>query len=403
MAEATECQVASPLARYEARVAEGTLKRDGDQARVIGHLETLHRQLIDYPEIRSESVSIRSWRLSNLFNPGGKRREIPKSLYLYGGVGRGKSMIMDLFFETAPLARKRRVHFHEFMADIHARMKAWRGMSGQERIRAGGKPDEDDPIPPVARQIAREATLLCFDEFQVTDVADAMILGRLFKQFFDMGVVFVITSNRIPDALYEGGLNRQLFLPFIAMLKDKMELVAMNGPTDYRLESIKGAKTYYTPVDQESTSCLQAVFWRLTGLSADDRAMVPSGSITVQGRHIFVPKSVKGVAVFSFKRLCENPLGASDYLAIAEAYHTVIVVAVPRMGPESRNEAKRFVTLIDALYEANVNLFCSAEVGPDDLYPKGDGSFEFERTASRLIEMQSEDYVARPHRRAASD
>lgn len=397
MAEAAECQGAGPLAHYEARVADGTLKRDSDQARVMRHLDALHRQLIDYPEIRSESVSIRSWRLSNLFSPGGSRREAPKSLYLYGGVGRGKSMIMDLFFETAPVKKKRRVHFHEFMADIHARMKTWRGMSGQERIEAGGKPDEDDPIPPVARQIAREATLLCFDEFQVTDVADAMILGRLFTQFFDMGVVFVVTSNRIPDALYEGGLNRQLFLPFIAMLKEKMELVAMNGPTDYRLDSIKGAKTYYTPVDQESTSCLQAIFWRLTGLSPDDRAMVPSGSITVQGRHIFVPKSVKGVAVFSFKRLCKNPLGAADYLAIAEAYHTVILVAVPRMGPESRNEAKRFVTLIDALYEANVNLFCSAEVGPDELYPKGDGSFEFERTVSRLIEMQSEAYVATPH------
>ena len=381
----------SPLSAYQAMIAAGDLKPDPEQERVMRRLERLHDALVDYPEIAGRTLSIRNWRLSNLLGRPG--RTAPEGVYLYGGVGRGKSMVMDLFFEHAPVANKRRVHFHAFMRDVHAQLKAWREMSDQDRIKAGGHAGEDDPIPPVARQIAQQATLLCFDEFQVTDVADAMILGRLYQALLDRGVVIVSTSNRIPDMLYEGGLNRQLFLPFIELIKQRMDVVALDGPTDYRLDRVAGMASYLTPVTVETTCGLQEIFWRLTGLSPDDRSTVPTGQLTVQGRTIFVPKAVDGVAVFSFKRLCANPLGAADYLAIAERFHTVFVVAIPRMGPERRNEAKRFVTLIDALYEARTRLFCSAEAPPDALYPAGDGAFEFERTASRLIEMQSDDYL----------
>jgi len=388
-----------PLAAYRALEAEGEIRPDEDQLRIISHFERLYRELVDYPEIGSGSkgLSIKSWRLSHLFRWSGGDKKPPRGLYIYGGVGRGKSMLMDLFYEVAPLKLKKRVHFHEFMLDVHARMKAWRSMSGKERAAVGGRASEDDPIPPVARQMAQEATLLCFDEMQVSDVADAMILSRLFKELMDRGVVVVATSNRPPVDLYKDGLNRQLFVPFIDRINADFDVLTLDGPTDYRYDRLKGVETYYSPVNAETTQKLSAAFFRLTDRNVDDRGKVPTEELSVQGRVLFVPKSARGVAVFSFKRLCANPLGSADYLAIARAYHTVIMVAVPQLSKEKRNEAKRFVTFIDALYEHGVKFLCSAEVAPEKLYPAGDGSFEFERTVSRLMEMQSEDYLHRGH------
>ncbi len=388
-----------PLAAYKTLEAEGEIKADADQLRVIGHLERLYAELVDYPEIagRGRGLSVKSWRLAQLFRWSGGDKEVPKGLYLYGGVGRGKSMLMDLFYSVAPVKAKKRVHFHEFMLDVHARLKEWRGLSAKERAARGGRAVGDDPVPPVAREIAFEATLLCFDEMQVTDIADAMILGRLFTELLERGVVIVATSNRVPDDLYKGGLNRQLFLPFIDMVKQRFDVVPLDGPTDYRYDRLKGVETYYSPVNEESTARLTAAFFRLTDRDFANRDKVGSDELTVQGRTLFVPKSARGVAVFSFKRLCANPLGAADYLAIARTYHTVIMVAIPQLEKDKRNEAKRFVTFIDALYEHGVKFLCSAEVTPADLYPAGDGAFEFERTVSRLMEMQSEDYLHRGH------
>ncbi|NVJ99694.1 MAG: AFG1 family ATPase [Alphaproteobacteria bacterium] len=389
----------TPLEAYRRLEKEGEVRPDDDQLRVLQHFERLYGDLQEYPEVagRGRTLSIRSWRLSNLFRWGNNEKAAPKGLYLYGGVGRGKSMLMDLFFECAPVKAKKRVHFHEFMLDIHVRLKEWRGLSAKERAARGGRATDDDPIPPVARQIALEATLLCFDEMQVTDIADAMVLGRLYKELLERGVVIVATSNRVPDDLYKGGLNRQLFLPFIEMIKNQFDVVPLDGPTDYRYDRLKGVDTYYTPVNEETTAKLSEAFFRLTDRDVADRDKVPSDELLVQGRKLFVPKAARGVAVFSFKRLCANPLGAADYLAIARAYHTVIMVAIPQLGPEKRNEAKRFVTFIDALYEHGVKFLCSAAVAPDQLYEAGDGHFEFERTISRLMEMQSEDYLHRGH------
>ena len=388
-----------PLDAYRALETDGEIRPDNDQLRIIDHFERLFRELTVYPEIsaRAKGLSIKSWRLAHFFRWSGGDKKPPRGLYIYGGVGRGKSMLMDLFYDVAPLKAKKRVHFHEFMLDVHARMKAWRSLGGKERAALGGRASEDDPIPPVARQMAHEATLLCFDELQVSDIADAMILSRLFNELMECGVVVVATSNRPPDDLYKDGLNRPLFEPFIEKIKTEFDVVALNGPTDYRYDRLKGVETYYSPVNTATTEKLSEAFFRLTDRDVDDRDKVPSDELIVQGRKLFVPKSARGVAVFSFKRLCASALGSADYLAIARAYHTVILVAIPQLGREKRNEAKRFVTLIDALYEHGVKFLCSAEVPPVDLYPSGDGAFEFERTVSRLIEMQSEDYLHRGH------
>ena len=387
-----------PVAEYHRLMEEGEIRPDVDQARVIDRFQRLYEELEGYPEIGSHgsALSIKTWRLAQLFRKSGPSKT-PEGVYLVGGVGRGKSMLMDLFYEVAPLKSKKRVHFHEFMLDVHARMKVWRGLSGKERAALGGRASEDDPIPPVARQIAAEATLLCFDELQVTDIADAMVLGRLFKELLERGVIIVSTSNRPPDDLYKDGLNRQLFLPFIEMIKNTFDVMTLDGPTDYRYDRLKGVQTYYTPINQETTDKLSAAFFRLTDRDVENRDKVPSAELTVQGRTLFVPKAARGVAVFSFKRLCANPLGSADYLAIARAYHTVIMVAIPQMSKDKRNEAKRFVTFIDAIYEHGVKFLCSAAVEAEDLYPAGDDSFEFERTVSRLMEMQSEEYLARGH------
>ncbi|MBV6447527.1 cell division protein ZapE [Nitrosomonas sp.] len=375
-----------PEAEYHALIEAGELQPDAHQASAIASLERLHHELIEY---RPRGNGLLRWF--------GGDKPAPKGIYLYGGVGRGKSMLMDLFYAVAATPAKRRVHFHEFMLDIHTRLKAWHDLSARERAQRGKRSDGDDPIPPVARQIANETTLLCFDELQVTDIADAMVLTRLFKELFTLGVVVVATSNRPPDELYKDGLQRQRFLPFIADIKERLEIIALNGPVDYRYNRLQGAATYYYPVNAETSDHLSATFFRLTDRRIEDRAKVPSEELIVQGRRLFVPKAARGVAVFSFKRLCANPLGAADYLAIARAYHTVIMVAIPQFTQGNSDQARRFIHLIDALYEHGVKFLCSATVPLPSLYAGGDVGFEFERTISRLTEMQSQDYLARGH------
>ena len=295
-------------------------------------------------------------------------------------------MLMDLAFETIDHQPKRRVHFHEFMLEVHQRLRAERAS------------EEGDPIPPVAKAIAAEARLLCFDEMVINNSADAMILSRLFSHLLEAGVTVITTSNRPPNDLYLGGLNRELFLPFIHLVTRELDIVALNGPTDYRLDRLGGMPTWYVPNGNAATAALRTAFFRLTDYPPEDSAHVPGEELAIPGgRTMHVPKSLKGVAVFSFRRLCGQPRGAADYLAIARRFHTVMIVGIPLMGPENRNEAARFVTLIDALYEHKVKLLAAADAAPEALYDKGDGAFEFQRTASRLIEMQSEDYLAAGH------
>jgi cell division protein ZapE len=361
--------------RYAALVAAGELRPDPDQRAAVAVLEALSDELAETGN-RGSLI----WRLAGRIAPP------PGGVYMWGGVGRGKSMLMDLAFESIPYAPKRRVHFHEFMIEVH------------ERLRAERTKEEGDPIPPLARAIAAEAKLLCFDEMVINNSADAMILSRLFSHLLEAGVTVITTSNRPPSDLYLGGLNRELFLPFIALIERELEVVPLNGPTDYRLERLGGMPTWYVPNGAEATRALSEAFFRLTDYPPEDREHVPTEDLALGGgRSLHVPKSLKGVAVFSFKRLCAEARGASDYLAVARRYHSVILVGIPRMGPENRNEAARFVTLIDELYEHKVKLLVAADAEPQDLYLAGDGAFEFERTASRLIEMQSADYLAKGH------
>jgi cell division protein ZapE len=360
--------------RYRALIDAGELRPDPDQAQAVAALDRIAAELRPAP---------RKGPLARLF---ARDKSPPRGAYLWGGVGRGKSMLMDLAFEAIPAERKRRVHFHEFMLEVH------------ERLRAERAKEEGDPIPPVARAIAAEARLLAFDEMVINNPADAMILSRLFGQLLENGVTVVTTSNRPPSDLYPGGLNRELFLPFIDLIERELDVVPLNGPTDYRLERLGGFPTWHVPNGPEATRALSAAFFRLTDFSVEDRGKVPSEDIPVQGgRTLHVPKSLKGVAVFSFRRLCGEARGAADYLAVARRYHSVILVGIPVMGPDRRNEAARFVTLIDALYEHKVKLLAAADAAPDRLYPAGDGAFEFQRTASRLVEMQSGDYLAAGH------
>ncbi len=311
-------------------------------------------------------------------------------VYLWGGVGRGKSMLMDLAFDHIHVEPKRRVHFHAFMLETH------------QRLRAARAEEDGDPIEEVAQQIADEAKLFCFDEMVVNNPPDAMILSRLFSRLHDLGVKVVATSNRPPADLYKDGLNRELFLPFIDLVESRMEVVEVNGPTDYRLDRLSGVDAWHVPNGPEATTRLSEAFFKLTDYEVADRAKVPSEELDVGGgRRLHVPKSLKGVAVFSFKRLCGEARGASDYLAVAQRFHTVIIVGIPVMGPEKRNEAARFVTLIDALYEHRVKLLAAADAEPPGLYPLGDGSFEFQRTVSRLEEMRSAEYLAEGHGAAA--
>ncbi|HYI63572.1 MAG TPA: cell division protein ZapE [Allosphingosinicella sp.] len=362
-------------ARYRALVAAGELKPDADQEKAVAALDRLAAALAE----GARKSGLLGWL-------AGRSEPPPGGVYLWGGVGRGKSMLMDLAFETIDHHPKRRVHFHEFMIEVH------------ERLRAERAKEEGDPIPPVAEAIAGQAKLLCFDEMVINNAADAMILSRLFSQLLDAGATVITTSNRPPGDLYAGGLNRELFLPFIALIGERLEVVPLNGPVDYRLERLGGMPTWYVPNGPEATAALSEAFFRLTDYPVEDRAGVPSEDLALPGgRTLHVPKSLKGVAVFSFRRLCGEARGAADYLAIARRYHTIILVGIPLMGPEKRNEAARFVTLIDALYENKVKLLAAADAEPQALYVAGDGAFEFERTASRLIEMRSEDYLALGH------
>jgi cell division protein ZapE len=359
----------SPHALYRARLDSAELRADPRQDEALRRLDALARTLADYAPPNGK----RGWR-----ERFGLRQDAtpPRGLYLWGPVGRGKSMLMDLFFAAAPVVKKRRVHFYAFMQEVQARLHARRA-------------DKDDPIPAVAGAIAADATLLCFDEFEVTDIADAMILGRLFEALFASGVVVVATSNRAPDELYKNGLQRDRFEPFIALLKERMDVIQLDGGRDYRLQKFAGRKTYFVTDNGEGYRALEAAFADLTG-GAEGKPV----ELTVLGRTLAVPRAAKEVAWFTFDELCAQPLGPADFLALCRAFHTFIVEGIPVMDRGLRNEAKRFTIFIDTLYEAHGNLLATAAAPPEGLYPDGDGSFEFQRTVSRLNEMQSADYIA---------
>ncbi len=361
--------------RYAALVAAGELRADPEQSAAAQRLDRLQQEL--------EAVPARG---SILWRMMGKRPPAPRGVYLWGGVGRGKSMLMDLFHDILAINRKRRAHFHEFMLEVHDRLR-------MERMHEKG-----DPIPPVVAAIADETRCLCFDEMVVNNSADAMIMSRLFTGLVDTGVTIVTTSNRAPGELYKNGLNREHFLPFINLIEKRLDVVALNGPVDYRMDRLNGVDMWHTPNGEAATAAVREAFFKLTDYPPEDAEHVPTAEIELGGgRLLHVPKSLKGVAVFSFKRLCAEARGASDFLAIARRYHSVIIVGIPKLGPEKRNEAARFVTLIDALYEHKVKLIATADAEPALLYEKGDGRFEFERTVSRLMEMQSLDYLSQGH------
>ena len=368
--------------RYATLVSEGEIERDPAQEAVAGRLTRLEERLAQH------RLSRKSSQLGWLFGKNEKQKGPIKGLYVYGDVGRGKTMLMDLFFAASAVKRKRRAHFHEFMADVHERLNTVR-----HEMKAGRIADAD-PIRHVADALAQEAWLLCFDEFHVTDIADAMILGRLFTRLFEEGVVVVATSNVDPDELYKDGLNRALFLPFIALLKEHMEVVRLEAPKDFRLEKLSGQQMWHVPADEDAEVALDIAWQRLTGtLSGEPH------DIAAKGRVIRVPEAAKGVARFSFRQLCEQPLGASDYLRIAREFHTLIVGQIPVMDYPQRNEAKRFIALIDTLYDNAVKFVASAAAEPTALYLATEGyeANEFKRTASRLIEMRSDEYLALPH------
>ncbi len=361
--------------RYQALVAAGELRPDAIQAEAAARLDALQGQLEAVPP-----------RGSILWRLGKARPPSPRGLYLWGGVGRGKSMLMDLFYDRLTIARKRRVHFHEFMIEVH------------DRLRVERKTEAGDPIPPVVTALADEARCLAFDEMVVNNSADAMIMSRLFTGLVEKGVTLVTTSNRAPTELYKDGLNREHFLPFIALIGERLDVIALNGPTDYRMERLAGVTTWHVPNGAEATAAVRQAFFQLTDYPPEDAKNVPVADIDLGGgRMLHVPKSLKGVAVFSFRRLCGEARGANDYLSIARRYHTVFIVGIPQLGPDNRNEAARFVTLIDALYEHKVKLIATADAEPPHLYEEGDGRFEFERTVSRLVEMQSQDYLTQGH------
>lgn len=358
-----------PMAAYRARVAAHQLEPDPAQRLAVEKLQLLHRRLAGYNPARPTRVGL------GLFGWGRDRlehREVP-GLYLYGGVGRGKSMLMDLFFDTAPVRPKRRVHFHAFMQEVHAAIHSARAQAG-------------DPIKPVAGAVADGATLLCFDEIQISDITDAMLVGRLFEHLFSRGVVVVATSNRHPDELYKDGLNRHLFLPFIAIIKDRLEIHHLSGGADHRQDMVVGEGRYVTPLGPPAQAALDAVWDRLAG--GPGAAHI----IALSGRSLTLPAFRDGVARATFADLCSQPLGPGDYLALADAVHVLILEDIPTLPPARANEAKRFVTLIDTLYEARVALYCSAEAAPGALYTEGAGAFEFARTTSRLHEMQVADW-----------
>jgi cell division protein ZapE len=353
---------------YDRMVHEGDLRADPAQRAVLPALEAIRRALED-------TAARKKGLLGGIF---AKPAETPKGLYIWGGVGRGKSMLMDLFHAHVDISAKRRVHFHGFMQEVQAALHAAR------------KTGVDDAIRPVAEEIAGQLRLLCFDEMQITDIADAMIVGRLFQMLFDKGVVVVTTSNRVPDDLYKDGLNRALFLPFIALLRERMHVVVLESETDYRQHRLEGAQVYFTPAGREAQEAIAKIWLELTGGGGDGPL-----TLRVNGRDVVLPDHRSGVARASFWALCGQPLGPADYLAVAVAVRVLILEDIPHLSASNYNEAKRFVTLIDALYEARVRLIASAADAPERLYLEGAGSFEFERTASRLREMQAADWGLR--------
>ncbi len=351
---------------YHARTASGGLQPDPAQQAVLPAMDAVIARLEQSP-----APSARGGWLSRLSRKPAAQAPAPKGLYLWGGVGRGKSMLMDLIIEAAPTPAKRRVHFHEFMQEIQA---------GLDRVRKTGV---QDVVLPVANQVADQTRLLCFDEMQITDIADAMIVGRLFQVLLDRGVMIVTTSNRVPEDLYKNGLNRQLFLPFIALIRDRMEVVELVSDQDHRQNRDEGGQIWFTPADLAASHALDRIWARLTGGQPAAPLILP-----VMGREVQIPRHVDRIGRAGFWDLCGRPLGAADYLALADALDVIFIDAIPRLGQSNYNEARRFVTLIDALYEAKVRLFASAADEPERLYAEGTGAFEFERTASRLHEMR---------------
>ncbi len=372
----------SVTAHYAAGVAMGRIGSDAAQLAVVDTLARLEARIKEFRLARKSSS------LGWLFGSREDKEPRIKGLYIYGDVGRGKTVLMDLFFEASPVLRKRRAHFHEFMLDVHERIYGYR-----QKMKRGEHAGED-PIRLTAMQLAQEAWLLCFDEFHVTDIADAMILGRLFAQLFERDVVVVATSNVPLGELYKDGLNRALFVPFIHMLEAHMDVVRLDARTDFRLEKLAGMPVWYVPADAAADGALDDAWRRLAGGHAGEAADLP-----LKGRAVHVPRAAMGVARFTFHDLCEKPLAAADYLRIAREYHTIILDHVAVMTFATRNAAKRFIILIDTLYDMNVKLIASAAAEPDALYQANEGfeAQEFKRTASRLIEMRSQAYLARPH------
>ena len=353
---------------YESRVAEGTLAPDAAQRAVLPVLEDIRRHLESAPARRGNR---KGGLLGGLFH---RPEDVPRGLYLWGGVGRGKSMLMDMFFAQTDIGGKRRVHFHAFMQDVHARLAT---------ARAQGL---EDPIAQVGADLAKGLRLLAFDEVQISDIADAMIVGRLFERLFNAGVVIVATSNRRPDDLYKNGLNRGLFLPFIQMIKARMVVHELASPTDFRSQIPAGGPVWFCPNDKRACQRIDALWHKLAG------GHTAPMSLRVQGREVTLPQAHGAMARATFYDLCGTPLGPADYLAIAGALWLLVLTDIPTLSRDNFNEAKRFVTLIDTLYEARVRLIASAAAPPDLLYLEGEGSFEFERTASRLHEMMGSNW-----------
>lgn len=373
----TESEIELPLQRYRTLRRIGEIKADPVQELGAEKLQSLHHALNGYQP--AEGTWLASWK--DRFGLGRSTNEPPQGLYIFGPVGRGKSMLMDLFFDSAPVERKRRVHFHAFMLEIQERLT-------EERRTA----KRDDPLMAVASDIANETWLMCFDEFHVINIADAMILGRLFLDLFERGVVVVATSNSAPQELYQGGLQRDRFLPFIDLICERLDVLDIGNGVDFRLDRLKGQPVYHMPLGAAATERLNTAFETLT-----DAAKGQAVELTVLGRTVTVPIAARGVARFTFDELCREPRAAPDFLAIATRFHAVIIDGIPKLSAQEREVAKRFVVLIDTLYEHRVNLFASAEVVPGEIYPAGDTAFEFKRTSSRLIEMQAEDYITAPH------